>query len=174
MPNFKSKTIRGQGLVEYGLIVTQGATASILALAAPGIGLESIYCSAIEGLGGEGCGFIPEYWNIVRGDWTINDQLCGGIGEGRVFAEGYTGDDYVINIDCAKLNQGNGYGIYFRSTQPNLVDGNFKILGVPCGNRSVAILHHNSGWEYPITVNPGQVTHIGEIKFIPTTEPADQ
>ena len=53
MPNFKSKTIRGQGLVEYGLIVTQGATASILALAAPGIGLESIYCSAIEGLGGE-------------------------------------------------------------------------------------------------------------------------
>jgi hypothetical protein len=53
-------------------------------------------------------------------------------------------------------------------------DGNFIILGVPSGNRSVAILYRESGWEYPITIYPGQVMDMGEIKFIPTTEPVNQ
>jgi len=113
----------GQGLIEYGLIIGLVATASILALSATGISLESVYCSAIEGLGGEGCGFTPENWNIERGDWTIDDQICGGGGEGRIFADGFSGDDYVLNIESSQLFKGNGYGVYFRASEPNLVDG---------------------------------------------------
>ena len=113
----------GQGLVEYGLIIALVGIAAILALAATGTSLEDVYCSAIDGLGGEGCRFVPESWSIVRGKWTTDDQICGGNGEGRIFADGFSGDDYVINIDSAKLFQGNGYGVYFRSTEPDFVDG---------------------------------------------------
>jgi hypothetical protein len=113
----------GQGLIEYGLIVSLIATTSILALHASGINLESVYCRVIEGLGGEGCGYTPENWNIERGDWTIDDQICGGVGEGRIFAEDFTGDDYILNIDSARLFQGMGYGVYFRASEPNLVNG---------------------------------------------------
>jgi fructan beta-fructosidase len=113
----------GQGLVEYGLIIALVGIVAILALAATGTSLEDVYCSAIEGLGGEGCGFVPESWNIVRGKWTTDDQICGENGEGRIFADGFSGDDYVINIDSAELFQGMGYGVYFRSTEPDNVDG---------------------------------------------------
>jgi Flp pilus assembly pilin Flp len=123
MPNYKSKIACGQGLIEYGLIIALVATGSILALAATGNSIEGVYCSAIEGLGGDGCGFTPENWLIERGDWTIGDEICGKGGEGRIYADGFTGEDYIINIESARLFQGNGYGVYFRTSQPHLVDG---------------------------------------------------
>jgi hypothetical protein len=44
---------------------------------------------------------------------------------------------------------------------------------VPAGARSVVIA--NSGWgsEYPVQVVPGQVSQLGEIKFVTTQEPPE-
>ena len=51
------------------------------------------------------------------------------------------------------------------------LEGYFEIQNVPAGNQSVVILYQGSGWEYLTTITPGQVTNIGKIKVIPTSEP---
>ncbi len=50
--------------------------------------------------------------------------------------------------------------------------GQFLIRNIPAGQQSIAILHLDSGVEYPAFVNPGQTTDLGKIKLIATTEPS--
>jgi hypothetical protein len=62
-------------------------------------------------------------WTIVNGNWrNENGQLCGGGREGRIFVP-LSERNYVINVRMALLQQGNGYGIYFRATNFDRVDG---------------------------------------------------
>lgn len=62
-------------------------------------------------------------WQIVRGHWLARDgYLHGGPGEGRIF-RGLSQSDYVITVNGAVLNQGNGYGLWFRATDFDRVNG---------------------------------------------------
>jgi hypothetical protein len=50
-------------------------------------------------------------------------------------------------------------------------EGYFEISNIPAGHRSVAVIYEASGWDFPTKVNPGQVTHMGELRFTVTAEP---
>ncbi|RME07736.1 MAG: carboxypeptidase regulatory-like domain-containing protein [Anaerolineae bacterium] len=49
--------------------------------------------------------------------------------------------------------------------------GRFTIENVPAGTHALAVAYKGSGFEYPVTVNTGQVTELGELKFTSTLEP---
>ena len=63
-------------------------------------------------------------WQTVRGSWDIGGGTARNArrGENRVFTGSEKWEDYIVTTK-AKLNQGPGYGIYFRSTDPKRVDG---------------------------------------------------
>ena len=118
---------RGQGIIEYVVIIALIGAISTMSMSLMGIGVRDVYCDVLSGLGGDGCSFIPEKWNSVKGHWKTGDPLCGGPGEGRIFADDFSGEDYIINIDSAQLYQGNGYGVFFRTTNEDHVNGyNFQ------------------------------------------------
>lgn len=59
----------------------------------------------------------------MSGTWTNRDgRLVGGPGEGRLFKDLNAGD-YVITVKAANLTQGDGYGIFFRTSNPSHVNG---------------------------------------------------
>ncbi len=114
---------KGQGLAEYALIIALVGVAVILIMALTGTGIRDVYCKVLEGLGMRACVFVPTDWNRISGNWTTGDPVCGAIGEGRLFADGFSGENYTININSATLSQGNGYGVYFRATNQSAVNG---------------------------------------------------
>jgi hypothetical protein len=113
----------GQGLLEYILILMLTVITAVMAMALTGISLRDAYCQIVEGFGSRACVFVPEKWTKISGNWDVGDQICGGVGEGRLFADGFSGSDYTIHIDSAALTQGNGYGVFFRATDPANIDG---------------------------------------------------
>ena len=135
MNTYRPFLTKGQALIEYALIPVMVILIVILGLNAFGIEISTIFNSVLCGFSGaNNCAgyFADEFndleaWNIVRGKWDIEDgKLCGGPGEGRIFTD-LANRDYVINIQDATLFKGNGYGIYFRTTNSEKVDGyNFQ------------------------------------------------
>jgi len=119
----RSAAESGQGLAEYALILALVGITVVLIMALTGVSIRDVYCKVLDGLGTRACVFVPTDWNRISGNWTTGDQVCGGTGEGRLFAEGFSGEDYTINIDSATLSQGNGYGVFFRATDESAVDG---------------------------------------------------
>ncbi len=127
---------RGQGLVEYGLILALVVVGILVVLNLLGISVRDAYCQTARGLGVEACeaqtgcqdtfdaasenGEISG-WDIARGKWDIRDgKLCGGPGQGTIYnkcSQSADVSDYTITLDSATLERGNGYGIYFRTTQ---------------------------------------------------------
>lgn len=121
---------KGQSYVEYILIIALVVVITIGVLAAIGTSIKDLYCEVITALGGDACQPSEQEltdWNEIFGDWDYEDgQVCGKY-NGRTFADGFTGDDYVVNIDSATLERGNGYGVYFRTSDEAAVDGyNFQ------------------------------------------------
>lgn len=125
---------RGQGLAEYGLLLTAVALTAVGILSLLGVQVSDIFCQVADGLGGEGsCDsllFFDDFgkggakWHSFYGhddNWTFNDgdnpNLCHtGNGGDVILADGSDGSDYVISTD-ANLSSGNGYGLFFRTSQ---------------------------------------------------------
>jgi fructan beta-fructosidase len=117
------------------MIVALATTSTVFALSAAGVGLSDVYSRILCEVRGEGnCTsyFVDEFanleaWNVVKGNWSSEDgKLCGGPKEGQIFND-MNKSDYVITISGADLMQGKGYGVYFRSSDPEKVDGyNFQ------------------------------------------------
>lgn len=61
-----------------------------------------------------------EYFDFADGSLTIGSGR-GNSGEHRIFAGDETWEDYTIEVD-AVLEQGSGYGVYFRATNPDAAD----------------------------------------------------
>lgn len=128
----KSNVVHGQGLIEYVLIILLIAIGTIEALALFGINLRDTFTKTACALKIEkACKrlyFADEFdtldaWKIISGKWKVeNGQLWGGTREGRIFHD-LNESDYVINLDAATLLQGNGYGSYFRVSNPEKVNG---------------------------------------------------
>ncbi|MCS7260123.1 MAG: DUF1080 domain-containing protein [Anaerolineae bacterium] len=125
-------TVTAQAFVEYMLIFGLVGAVVILSLAAMGVSARDVYCAMAKSLASNpvSCAhyFVDDFsnlraWTIVNGNWrNENGQLCGGGREGRIFVP-LSARNYVINVRMALLRQGNGYGIYFRATNFDRVDG---------------------------------------------------
>jgi Flp pilus assembly pilin Flp len=125
---------QGQGMTEYMLLLVLLAVVVILVLRIGGVTLKQVFCKTITSLGGKPalCSnalFQDDFnnlknWQIVNGNWqSINGQLCGGGGEGRIFSPISGATDYVVNLNGATMTKGNGYGLYFRSSNVSKVNG---------------------------------------------------
>lgn len=121
---------KGQGLVEYALLVALVAIALILVLQLTGVRLSDVYCSVADGItGGNACdqeAYCSDDFSSELDDW---DTLTGAwkTGEGQVCTKGAAwafnqcsldmdASNYVVNLDGASLTKGNGYGIVFRAS----------------------------------------------------------
>lgn len=129
--HYHMNAIKGQGLVEYGLLIALVAIGVILVLQMFGISVQDIYCQAATSLGGgESCQIESEYckddfagnmddWdNLYRPAAVQNGQLCMNR-YSMMFNKcsiKENDSDYSVNISGANLNRGNGYGVYFRTT----------------------------------------------------------
>ncbi len=124
---------KGQGLVEYALLVALVAIAIILVLQLTGVRLSDVYCSVASGITGEEtcaqgeenyCSddFSSEKldgWDTLTGAWKTDDGRACTRGTALAFNEcslNMDAADYTVNLEGAALTKGNGYGIVFRAT----------------------------------------------------------
>jgi Flp pilus assembly pilin Flp len=129
----------GQGLVEYGLLLSLLVIGMILVLSLGGVSLSDIYCSVASGIGGGGsCNEQQVYcqdsfdgdlstWQPINNTMSLNNgQLCFGSGLQSMnkCSMKLSKSDYVIKMDAVSLSKGDGYGAFFRSTiNSNGLDG---------------------------------------------------
>ena len=130
---FSAKQETGQGLVEYGLLLTAVALTAVGLLSLLGVRVSEVICQVAEGIGAETfCSsllFFDDFsddftnWHPLAGDknWKITNgedpELCfSGRGEDGLLANGSEGTDYTVSVD-ANITGGNGYGLYFRASQ---------------------------------------------------------
>lgn len=131
MRRFDRNFLRGQGLVEYVLLLLLLGSAIILALSISGVSLSELYADAVDGLGLSGTdaacavlGQAGEDWQAFKdGFWKggiaqVDGRyavcpLCGGL------LPGNPGSDYSIDMSGVTIQNiqptWNGYGVSFRS-----------------------------------------------------------
>ncbi|MEA3351135.1 MAG: carboxypeptidase-like regulatory domain-containing protein [Chloroflexota bacterium] len=64
--------------------------------------------------------------------------------------------------------------IYILSTSVKGIansEGYFQIDSVPAGNQAVVVAYRGSGFEYPANIRAGEITDLGEVRFVSTLEP---
>lgn len=132
---FRPKRRKGQGIVEYAVILGLIALVVILALGAMGISVGDVYAAIVKALGGEvDCktyyhsdfSTAPSWTEIKNsfwgkfGHWQVKDGKLVSPRSGAILLHEYTGSDYNISLSGIKLaNQSsawNGYGVMFRSS----------------------------------------------------------
>ncbi|MBX0326706.1 DUF1080 domain-containing protein [Oscillochloris sp. ZM17-4] len=125
-------TLPGQSMVEIGVMIALVAVIAAVGLSTTGTSVDTAMCQVVSAFGGGDCGtrllFADDFtnmnaWERAAGTWKIdNGELSGGPGEGRLFTP-IPADDYTIDIDTARLSQGNGYGVFFRTENFGKVNG---------------------------------------------------
>ena len=128
----RKKFFGGQGLIEYLLLVALVAASGMMALSATGSSVAELYCRAATSLGsGNACSgsyFFDDFediseWDNVSGNWsTEGGQVCAGPGEGKLAVD-VDATDYVVNLSGADLSQGDGFGIFFRTSDHENMNG---------------------------------------------------
>ena len=176
MKTKKAKRQDGQSLIEYALILALVAVLAIIILTILGVSVSDVYCSIVGIFGGDPAGCQVSLlwsdlfddlddWNFTRGNgWELDEgQLCNTQGgEHRGFTGEENWDDYTINVGEAELDQGNGYGVYFRASDEPNVDsyvfqydpgygsGAFLIRKVRNGNETppIGIVYAPPGYDW--------------------------
>ncbi len=124
----------GQGLVEYALLLVLAVIGTLLILHLMGISARDVYCKVASGFKEGACAQTTAYcqddfsnfkdWKTMSGSWQAkNGQVCAqGYGEtyNKCSLSSMTANDYTVELDGAKLNAGDGYGVFFRSTLGSL------------------------------------------------------
>ncbi|MFZ5819132.1 MAG: family 16 glycoside hydrolase [Chloroflexota bacterium] len=128
--NQRVSSQRGQGLGEYALLLVLVAIGVLLLLQLMGISVREAYCRTIEAITGSPACAPQEYcgddftggmdaWRTALGQPTSQDGKLCLQDENRTFnncsMEQGQGD-YVIRMDDVVLDKGNGYGVFFRTT----------------------------------------------------------
>lgn len=129
------KNDRGQGLIEYLLLVALVAASGMVAMSATGSSISDVFCGIAGSLGGGGGACSEGYffdgfdadldqWDRISGNWNLKDgQMCVGPGgEGKI-ATDIDQSDYVINLRGADLSKGNGFGVFFRTSNHENMNG---------------------------------------------------
>ena len=122
----------GQGLGEYILLLLLIAVGIIFIMQLTGTSVQGLYCRAADSISGGAACSAKNYcaddfsgglsgWNNSTGTWTIqNGKLCTS-SYSTLFnscSQGANLGNYTVTVDGAELSQGNGYGIFFRVTNP--------------------------------------------------------
>ena len=143
MPKHIRNTTRGQGLVEYALVIVGIALAAILIMRVTGVRVSDIYCQAAGALGAEGacaqtgCSLAFDdastlddwnAWDAKIGNLTVEDgKLCNTGNQMNYFAAcaegGFDGagySDFTATLDGIQINNYNnglhpGFDFTFRS-----------------------------------------------------------
>ncbi|WP_298817728.1 family 16 glycoside hydrolase [Chloroflexus sp.] len=111
----------GQSFVELALLLGLVAAVVVAGLTLTGEGARDALCRAASTFGVE-CGDLLyddfsqiDDWSVLQGRWQVRDgRLCID-GPGRIYRP-LERNDYVINVDLARITKGNGYGIFFRDS----------------------------------------------------------
>lgn len=125
---------RGQGLVEYALLISAAALTAVGILSLLGVQVRDVFCQVSEGIGGESlCSSVlfrddfdngSKNWHSPDGDnknWSTtngnNPELChSGKGNTSLLANNSDGSDYTISVD-ANASASTGYGLNFRTSE---------------------------------------------------------
>jgi len=128
----------GQGLVEYVLLLSLLVIGTILVLSFSGVSLSDLYCKVASSIGGgKSCDERQKYcedtfdkdlsqWQASTNMSVKNGQMCfsNGLQTMNKCSTQLPESDYVINMNDVNLSNGNGYGVYFRTTvDSNGLDG---------------------------------------------------
>jgi Flp pilus assembly pilin Flp len=134
MNRFGFSDEKGQGLAEYGLLLTAVALTAVGILSLLGVRVSDVICQVAAGIGTEAvCDstlFADEFnqgmekWHsFYKQDknWTVTQdddpQLCHtGSGGDFLLANDSESDNYRIATK-ANLTSGNGYGVFFRANE---------------------------------------------------------
>lgn len=111
----------GQSFTELAILLGLVAAVVVVGLTLTGEGTRDALCRTASAFGVE-CGDLLrddfsslDNWSIQNGRWQIRDgRLCID-GPGRIYRP-LDRNDYVINVDLARITKGNGYGIFFRDS----------------------------------------------------------
>jgi len=133
------KYSRGQGLVEYAILIALIAVGIVLTLNLFGVSLAEAYCSVANQVSrGEACKSTPlceDDFSSDLEDWIPLEGNPGEVKNGSYCPSNYTRmlnacstsvnvDDYVVSVDGATLASGWGYGVAFRlQDTPNGITG---------------------------------------------------
>lgn len=126
---------KGQGIVEYAVILGLIALVVVLALGAMGISVGDVYAAIVKALGVEvDCKTYyhsdfstPPSWTEIKnsfwgnyGHWQAKDGKLISPRSGAMLLNNYSGSDYNISLNGIRLANKtaswNGYGVMFRSS----------------------------------------------------------
>ncbi len=127
------RSMLGQGMVEYGLLLVLVTVGLVVVLQLFGISVRDVYCDAATAFKGESaCNereeCVDEFasagnaWENRSGKWRVkNDQMCTANTALSFNACSLQTNkkDYTVKLDSAELAKGNGYGVFFRVTRPD-------------------------------------------------------
>jgi len=123
-------TQRGQGAGEYALLLLLVAVGLILILQIMGFSVRDVYCKTVEAISGSPVcasqAYCADDFTGGLGGWqTKSGQTNGGDGnmcmqnESQAFntcSMQQQESDYTIRLEDVVLDSGNGYGVFFRTT----------------------------------------------------------
>lgn len=134
MKLFTNRKVKGQGLVEYGLVLALISVLSVGTLTATGNSIKDVYCDVSSSLtGGGNCStafFFDAFnddlsvWDVVRGSWEIIDGKLHtrAHGEGQIFTD-INQSDYQVELEDVNLASGKGFGLIFRAEDTEAFNG---------------------------------------------------
>jgi Flp pilus assembly pilin Flp len=133
------KNFRGQGLVEYAILIALIAIGIALALKLYGISVYDTYCYAAAKISGsEACKPVQlcqDDFSTDLAGWTSVQGSKGSIAGGKFCPPNYTLmlnacsvskplKDYTVTLNDSDLKSGSGYGVVFRAENtPNGMNG---------------------------------------------------
>lgn len=173
MKNHLKEKQSGQSLLEYALILVLATLAAVLSLWVFGLSVQDLYCTTIGALRSDetictsGTIIMHEtfdrmddrediYW--LGNGWEGEDGQLQATqsGEHRMLLGEDEWEDYTVTVSTADLHQGNGYGVYFRTSgepdingyvfqyDPGYGNGAFLIRKLVDGRESPPIARINS------------------------------
>lgn len=108
-------------MTEITILLGLVAAVAIASLTLTGEGTRDALCRA-AGAFGSNCSdlFVDNFahldnWTIQNGRWQVRDGRLCIEGTGCIYYS-LNRSDYVIDINLARISQGNGYGIFFRDS----------------------------------------------------------
>ena len=163
---------RGQGFAEYALILALAVVVVVLILNLLGVSVRGLYCAALTGLGIETTlcesAYCQSAFDSMEGwqsahsyAWGIqNGQLCNKSNPGANFlynqcSQQNIPSDYVIKLDGATLNSGNGYGVFFRLQDADSTPNGYAFQYDPGLGGAFVVRKWVNGYEInpPIAIN---------------------